>query len=557
MNSTIEEAILTVGGSWALSTLAKATFVAALGLSAVLLAGAKRAAYRHALLAAMFGVLLALPVVSAIVPPAGITIRRAPSRNQAPLVNGRTSAKAPALATRPGSLPAGSPSPGWSIAGLLEAVWIAGVVVFLLPAAAGLGQVLRLRRSGLPWRYGQSVADGLALDAGIRGRVEVLLSEGLPGPMTCGVVRPSIVLPVDAPNWDIEGLNRAIVHELEHVMRRDWLVRCVARIVCAVYWFHPLMWMAWRRLELEAERACDDAVLLRSEPTAYADQLVAVARRLSASAKSPLPAMASRADLALRVGAVLDGRQRRGRAGALCVTVATAVALALVATVSPLRMVAAPQSAVSAGNARIRSSTNLVINPVRVSFANGNAVEGLTASDFEITEDGTPQRISIFEFQKAADPSSGFYVLGYYSRNGKADGQFRKIDIIVKTATAAKVEHREGYYMTELVDAAPNVATSSAAGAAPPYDKPPIILRKKDAEYSDQARIAKYQGTVLLDVDIDDTGQTGNIRVARNLGLGLDENAIEAVKQWRFKPAMKDGKPVSVQVQMEVNFRLL
>ena len=104
-----------------------------------------------------------------------------------------------------------------------------------------------------------------------------------------------------------------------------------------------MVWIAFRHLTLEAERACDDAVLGLSEATAYADQLVGLARRLSLTAKSPLLAMANRADLATRVRAVLDGRQQRGRAGAFAVALACAASIALIIAVSPLRMVAAPQ----------------------------------------------------------------------------------------------------------------------------------------------------------------------------------------------------------------------
>ena len=114
---------------------------------------------------------------------------------------------------------------------------------------------------GLAFAYGQSLADLLARDAGIRRRVEVLQHEDLPGPMTCGVLHPAIVLPRESQTWDAGDLHRAIVHELEHVRRADWATQCLARMVCAAYWFHPLVWMTWRRLCLEAERSCDDAVL--------------------------------------------------------------------------------------------------------------------------------------------------------------------------------------------------------------------------------------------------------------------------------------------------------
>ena len=85
----------------------------------------------------------------------------------------------------------------------------------------------------------------------------------------------------------------------------------------------------------------------------------------------------------------------------------------------------------------------------------------------------------------------------------------------------------------------------------------PSLLYKVEPEYSEEARKAKYQGTVLLYVEVDPTGKAINMRVLHSLGLGLDEKAMEAVKKWKFKPGTKDGRPVTVVAQIEVNFRLL
>ncbi len=85
----------------------------------------------------------------------------------------------------------------------------------------------------------------------------------------------------------------------------------------------------------------------------------------------------------------------------------------------------------------------------------------------------------------------------------------------------------------------------------------PVLLHKVEPEYSEEARKAKYQGTVLLYIEVSPDGRATNIRVQRSLGLGLDEKAIEAVKQWKFKPGYKNGQPVTVAAQIEVNFRLL
>jgi TonB family protein len=85
----------------------------------------------------------------------------------------------------------------------------------------------------------------------------------------------------------------------------------------------------------------------------------------------------------------------------------------------------------------------------------------------------------------------------------------------------------------------------------------PSLIFKQEPEYSDQARVAKFQGTVLLSVVIDSDGLAKNIQVIRALGMGLDEQAVQAVMQWKFKPGTRAGMPVPVQAQIEVNFRLL
>ena len=85
----------------------------------------------------------------------------------------------------------------------------------------------------------------------------------------------------------------------------------------------------------------------------------------------------------------------------------------------------------------------------------------------------------------------------------------------------------------------------------------PVPIYKPEPEYSEEARKAKFQGAVLLAIVIEADGSTSNIRVLRPLGLGLDEKAIEAVQKWKFRPSTKDGRPVRVSANVEVNFRLL
>ena len=117
-------------------------------------------------------------------------------------------------------------------------------------------------------------------------------------------------------------------------------MQIVARTVAAFYWFHPLVWTAWRRLCLEAERSCDDAVVMSEDSADYADQLVTLARRMSAAPLRPMLGMANRSDLSTRVTAVLDERLRRGRAGLALAAGTMAAAAILVTTVAPVRAIA-------------------------------------------------------------------------------------------------------------------------------------------------------------------------------------------------------------------------
>ncbi len=84
----------------------------------------------------------------------------------------------------------------------------------------------------------------------------------------------------------------------------------------------------------------------------------------------------------------------------------------------------------------------------------------------------------------------------------------------------------------------------------------PKLLKHPEPEYSAKAREAKYEGVCVLWLVVGTDGIPRDIRVARSIGMGLDEKAIEAIKRWTFQPALKDGQPVAVQINVEVSFRL-
>jgi beta-lactamase regulating signal transducer with metallopeptidase domain len=245
MKPAIGKIILTVGGSLVGSILVKVTLTTALVLMVTTLARRSRASVRHILLAVCFALLVALPVASVLIPRL-ISVRSRGEGNvpvhfeaTATSVSSATTVNSVAVA---GS--AASQAATVSPTVLLFFLWIIGTLLFLLPVAAGLWQTRSLRRSGLPWQYGRNIVDELAVGIDVGGPIEVLLHEQVPGPMTCGFVHPAVLLPTNSQNWPLEELRRAAVHELEHVRRGDWISRCIARAICAAYWFHPLVWMA-------------------------------------------------------------------------------------------------------------------------------------------------------------------------------------------------------------------------------------------------------------------------------------------------------------------------
>jgi TonB family protein len=134
-------------------------------------------------------------------------------------------------------------------------------------------------------------------------------------------------------------------------------------------------------------------------------------------------------------------------------------------------------------------------------------------------------------------------------------GQNREGEATLLANRAADIRKRKlatDPTLTNAFPASPSGAYKVGGGVTSP-----VVLSKRDPEYSEEARAAKYQGTVVLTVEIGPDGLAHNARVLRSLGMGLDEKAIEAVTKWRFRPGSKDGEPVTVSANIEVNFRLL
>src|SRR5882724_1810385 len=239
-------------------------------------------------------------------------------------------------------------TPDWTT--LVVPVWLSGVGAVLILLAVGMARIMWLDRVTRPvqdeaWLV--LVAE-LSLELGLHRHVRLLQASGPAMPMTWGIRRPAILLPAEADDWSADRRRDVLLHELAHVKRHDFVIQLMARVACAVYWFHPMVWLAATRLREERERACDDHVLRAgATPSEYASHLLDIARGLRAARATSLAtvAMARPAQLATRLIDVLDTRRCRDT---LSARAALPAWLAAIAVVVPLAA-AAPRVAEPAG----------------------------------------------------------------------------------------------------------------------------------------------------------------------------------------------------------------
>jgi HEAT repeat protein/beta-lactamase regulating signal transducer with metallopeptidase domain len=194
-------------------------------------------------------------------------------------------------------------------------LWAAGALGVVLYAVSGVIGGWWIRRSATslnaPW---VDEAHALAEAFEIRGPIAVVESALVTMPMVCGVWRPQIVMPQSAAQWSDARCRVVVLHELAHIKRRDCLTQIVAQMVCAAYWFNPIVWLAARRLRSERERACDDFVLTAGERgTDYAAHLLDIARAMRHRRVPAFVglAMARPSQLEGRLLAILDPALRR------------------------------------------------------------------------------------------------------------------------------------------------------------------------------------------------------------------------------------------------------
>ena len=310
----------------AVAMLLKVTLLMALGLLVASRIRSTAPELRHLLLFTTLASALALPFALVVLP-----------RWEAPLLPSRV---APVIATTSlvqsadvfapviryvdqKQVPRFSRDDDWSIADRARAnpaaafavIWVGGSLVAMLMLFMGYLRLHRITQRAWPLELAEwsALLDDERARANVADDVALLVSPVASTPLTWGSHRAVILLPEDALDWPAEHRRVVLRHELAHIARKDAVAQLVAGVACGVYWFHPLVWIAARRLRAECERACDDRVLSSGTPAAdYASHLLEVARS-SRSLGGPgflSVAMARPSQLEGRLLAILDDRRR-------------------------------------------------------------------------------------------------------------------------------------------------------------------------------------------------------------------------------------------------------
>ena len=275
--------------------------------------------------------------------------------------------------------------------------WLVGCALVLARCALGHLVVARIvRRSEL---VRSAEWDALLVDAasavGVRRDVVLLSCDELTTPITSGWVNPLVILPAEADDWSAERKRVVLVHELAHVERLDYVTQLVATVAAALFWFHPLMWLAVSQLRAEAEQAADDRVIAAGTAgVVYATHLLEIAR---AGRRLPLAAavavgMVRSSRLETRFRALLDTTRSRAVLSSRVAALTTSAAMAAMIPLAGLRAVVGPSRshvdqppAVAAASTRGLTATFATTRATPTTGSSAVTTRSMSDSTFETT----------------------------------------------------------------------------------------------------------------------------------------------------------------------------
>ena len=528
--------------SWLGEIAWKATAILAAAFLAAALLRRASAAARHFLWTEVLTALLLLPLFITWTPRWRVNVR-SDALLVAPAVPRAAAPQTDTLAVRPSPVTRSTPFWLWA--------WSLGAAIAAARFAAGALHTMRVVRQAAPAEYAASLTQELARALGIRRRVSVLESGSAPVPLACGLVRPAVVLPRGAAEWPEARLATVLRHELAHIRRWDLAAQALGQAVCCLYWFHPLAWMAARRLRRERERACDDAVLAAGvQPHDYASDLVDLARGMAERRRSwaDAPAMAEASDLEGRVRALFDRSRNRRPLGIKAALAIDAAVLAVLLPVAALTMHAQATRGVLAG---------VVADPsgARVPLCRVIATNQDTGSQEQTRAD----EVGEYRFNAI---SAGHYVVEIFAPGFKAPklnatvtaGQVTRVDGNLEVGQVAEAVTVTGQKPPTVI---PNTAGTRQRIKVGGNVQMVQLLHQPKAEYPADLQQAGVQGTVVLQGIISKDGDVVSPKVlSTDVDPRLVQLALNTFQQYRYKPALLNGEPIEVVTTISIDFRL-
>ena len=446
-----------------------------------------------------------------------------------------------------------------TLAQAIAATWIAGGVACLLVLAAGLARLGWLARRARPLVHGRwtELIAEVSRENGLRRRVTLLQSDHPSLLVTWGVMRPKIILPAAAMTWPDDLARVIIAHELAHIRRGDWIVQMVGELLRSIYWFSPFVWIACRRLRLESEHACDDAVLNRGiQGSEYATRLLDLARALNhRRAWVPAAAMARPSSLQRRVSAMLNVRLDRN-------PISRPARFAITAAALVLALAIASAQAFTTLSGTLVDPTGGVLPGVTVKLTN---VE--RQAKYEVRSNASGQ----FEFPGllpgAYDLEAQLPGFRSYQANVTMGGE--KLDRRIAMEVGRLQES-----ITILDGAAPAPRRPNASAVAPRSNppcgapaapsagvtrvggniRPPHKIKDAKPEYPAALHGTGTEATVIIDGKIGVEGFIKDIQVREGADATFASATIAAVNQWQFDSTLLNCVPVEPSITITAKF---